>query len=267
MLKIENQKVEGPGKGVRSAEKVFVTVDITAPMYWWNEFAFSGALSGAGTLIEKNVELDEIGDDSFKFTPDHFSTDCLDNELLTCTDFETTQVLMGCVQKALECVFACFLEDGRRADDWGRVMQILPSSFNQKRTLKLSYATLAELHRSYHSSILYEWHEFCDWIKALPKFYKIVMTCYDYNDIPPYEDEVETVYESKEDADKALLQCVDDEVNGLNDGDAEGEFCANFDYQYEPHDAVVEFWEGEPTENDCSFRPVTTYDIVEFSCV
>lgn len=92
--------------------------------------------------------------------------------------------------------------------------------------------------------------------------YRIKKTCYDFRiGVPPYDELVDTVFSKRSDAEEALFEIVDDEVDELNSGDAEGEFYGRFDNAV--HDAVTEFWEGPPTENDRSFRVVTEYDIVE----
>ena len=92
--------------------------------------------------------------------------------------------------------------------------------------------------------------------------YRIKKTCYDFRlGVPPYDELVDTVFSTRSDAKEALFEIVDDEVDELNSGDAEGEFCGNFDNAV--HDAVTEFWEGASTENDRSFRVVTEYDIGE----
>lgn len=90
----------------------------------------------------------------------------------------------------------------------------------------------------------------------------IKMICYDANlKIQPYVDYVSKFFEEKEDAEAAVFQCVNDEVESLNSGDAEGEFIATF--EDESHYAVVNFWEGEDCEGNRDYRPVTIYDILE----
>ena len=92
--------------------------------------------------------------------------------------------------------------------------------------------------------------------------YKIVMTCFDADPrIRPYEDQLARYFDTRDEARDAVEKCVADELDTLNSGDTEGEFVGNF-YR-DDHEAVVEFWEGEPTEGDRDMRPVTIYDIVE----
>ncbi len=91
--------------------------------------------------------------------------------------------------------------------------------------------------------------------------YQIEMTCYDVDpSIQPYKMLRKELFSTRDEAEMALFDIADAEADELNSGDAEGEFCARFDNAI--HDAVTEFWEGPPTENDRSFRVVTEYDIV-----
>lgn len=92
--------------------------------------------------------------------------------------------------------------------------------------------------------------------------FKVMMTCFDADpSIRPYEDRIAQYFGSRDEAEQAVKKCVEDELETLNGGEAEGEFIGNF--ENERHEAVVEFWEGEPTEGDRDMRPVTIYDIVE----
>lgn len=90
---------------------------------------------------------------------------------------------------------------------------------------------------------------------------KIKKTCYDATPgVKPYVDFVLKDFADKDDAEEALFKIVNEEVEKLNQGEAEGEFIATF--EDEQHSAVVNFWEGESCETDRDYRPVTEYDIV-----
>lgn len=92
--------------------------------------------------------------------------------------------------------------------------------------------------------------------------FKVMMTCFSADpSIRPYEERIARYFSSREEAEDAVEKCVADELETLNGGEAEGEFIGNF--ESETHAAIVEFWEGEPTEGDRDMRPVTIYDIVE----
>lgn len=90
----------------------------------------------------------------------------------------------------------------------------------------------------------------------------ISMLCYGVDPkVAPYTKQVDKRFQTREEAMSALETYVENEVTLLNSGNAEGEFRGTF--VREDHDAVVEFWEGEPTEGDRDMRPVTIYDIWE----
>lgn len=91
--------------------------------------------------------------------------------------------------------------------------------------------------------------------------FKIKKTCYSATPgVNPYTDFVLKTFADRDDAEEALVQIVNKEVERLNRGEAEGEFIATF--EDEQHSAVVNFWEGESCEADRDYRPVTEYDIV-----
>lgn len=92
--------------------------------------------------------------------------------------------------------------------------------------------------------------------------FTVEKTCYDVNPrIPPYKESIGKTFPTREAAMDDIESRAEEEVAMLNSGDAEGFFRTNF--MREDHDAVVEFWEGEPTEGDRDMRPVTIYDVIE----
>lgn len=96
--------------------------------------------------------------------------------------------------------------------------------------------------------------------------FKIKKTCYSATPgVNPYTDFVLKTFADRDDAEEALVQIVNKEVERLNRGEAEGEFIATF--EDEQHSAVVNFWEGESCEADRDYRPVTEYDIWHFSAM
>ena len=62
----------------------------------------------------------------------------------------------------------CYIEDGKSKDDWRQMIQLLPSSYNQKRTVMLNYEVLANMYKSRKNHKLDEWHVLCNWIESLP---------------------------------------------------------------------------------------------------
>lgn len=142
--------------------QIFVSVDITAPLYWWKEFdTYKVATVANSTSTMHKIHAKE-------FSRDDFSTDHMDEETLAAFD-SVIAYLEKTRQKYLEN------KDKRY---WYDLIQFLPSSYNQMRTVTLNYETLTNIYyaRRYHK--LDEWHTFCDMIRALP-YAQTLITCHD----------------------------------------------------------------------------------------
>ena len=131
---------------------ITVYVDITAPLYWWKEFD----TYKVGTVANSCSTMHKIHDK--EFTLDDFSHEHLrDNEIDMLND-----VIM-----LLNANRERFLEY-KQKDYWWQMIQLLPSSYNQKRTIMFNYEVLANMYHSRKNHKLDEWHDLCDWIKTLP---------------------------------------------------------------------------------------------------
>lgn len=129
-----------------------VTVDITAPLYWWKEFD----TYKVGTVANSCSTMHKIA--AKEFTLDDFSHEHLVDLALDCL-CETI--------KTLNLYRNAFLVT-KVKDYWWQMIQILPSSYNQRRTVQLNYEVLAGIYPKRKDHKLDEWHDFCDWIKGLP---------------------------------------------------------------------------------------------------
>ena len=131
---------------------VFVSVDVTAPLYWWKEYdtykvaTVANSTSTMHKISAKPFEMDD-------FSHDHMTEG-------------TLKVMEGVVEE-LEKIRLKYLET-KSKDDWYDMIQLLPSSYNQMRTLTFNYETLISIYRSRRHHKLAEWHTFCDWIETLP---------------------------------------------------------------------------------------------------
>lgn len=133
--------------------QIIVSVDITAPLYWWKEFD----TYKVGTTANSCSTMHKIH--SKPFGREDFSCDRLTDEGL----------------KMLDTIID-FLEEERRQfitdkDDrchWHNMIQILPSSYNQMRTVTLNYENLVNIYYARRTHKLAEWHTLCDWIMTLP---------------------------------------------------------------------------------------------------
>lgn len=131
---------------------IFVSVDVTAPLYWWKEYD----TYKVGTVANSCSTMHKIH--AKPFAREDFSCDRMSETALACLD--------GVID-VLEETRKKYLETKDRAY-WDDMIQLLPSSYNQMRTCTLNYENLVNIYyaRRYHK--LPEWHEYCDWIASLP---------------------------------------------------------------------------------------------------
>ena len=136
---------------------ITVYLDITAPLYWWKEFD----TYKVGTVANSCSTMHKIH--AKEFTLEDFSTEHLYPEVREA--FENT--IIKCLNEARKTYN--FLSDtpGKK-DAWWQMIQLLPSSYNQKRTVMLNYEVLSNIYKSRRNHKLDEWHTFCDWIESLP---------------------------------------------------------------------------------------------------
>ena len=149
-----------------------VMVTITAPLYWWKEFD----TYKVGTVANSCSTMHKIADK--EFTLEDFSTEHLYSDELEFFK-EIVDRLNGCRNLYL---YSKKNESPRDVkNDWWQMIQLLPSSYNQKRTVMCNYETLTNIYKSRKDHKLDEWKTFCnDWIKNLP-----------YSDLITGEDENE----------------------------------------------------------------------------
>ncbi len=133
--------------------QVFVSVDITAPLYWWKEFD----TYKVGTVANSTSTMHKIHAKAFE--RDDFSHDRLDAGGLALLD-ATIAYLEEERQK--------FIADKEDRQPWHNMIQMLPSSYNQMRTVTLNYENLINIYYARRSHKLAEWHVLCDWILTLP---------------------------------------------------------------------------------------------------
>ena len=133
--------------------QIFVSVDITAPLYWWKEFD----TYKVGTVANSCSTMHKIH--SKEFERDDFSHDRLDEGGLRMLD-ATIEYLEAERQK--------FCADKTDRQSWHNMIQMLPSSFNQMRTVSLNYENLINIYYARKSHKLAEWHTVCEWIESLP---------------------------------------------------------------------------------------------------
>lgn len=138
---------------------IVVYVDITAPLYWWKEFD----TYKVGTVANSCSTMHTIH--KKEFTLDDFSHEHILDETFTCEVIP--MFLLEATIKCLNENRAHYLST-KDKKYWWQIIQLLPTSYNQKRTVMLNYEVLANIYKSRKDHKLDEWHEFCDWIKELP---------------------------------------------------------------------------------------------------
>jgi len=132
--------------------QVFVSVDITAPMYWWKEYD----TYKVSTVANSTSTMHKIASAPFELS--QFSCDKMD---------ESTLAVMTYIVEQLELLRLKFLET-KDKQYWYDIIQLLPSSYNQMRTCSLNYETLINIYYARKNHKLDEWHTFCDYIRTLP---------------------------------------------------------------------------------------------------
>lgn len=164
---------------------ITVYVDITAPLYWWKEFD----TYKVGTVANSCSTMHKIADKEFTledFSCEHLFDvkDMIPSDQRNKNNINKDIALAAVNVDGNDCYFTpkgfiqmtCnilnryrnrFLETKDKRY-WWQMIQLLPSSYNQRRTVMLNYEVLANMYRSRKNHKLDEWHAFCDWIKSLP---------------------------------------------------------------------------------------------------
>ena len=131
---------------------ILVTADLTAPLYWWKEYD----TYKVGTVANSCSTMHKI--QAKEFTLADFSNEHLE---------EDNQMILGLVIEQLNAARRVF-NTTQDKEEWWQMIQLLPSSYNQKRTVLLNYAVLKNIYHSRKNHKLDEWREFCRWIEGLP---------------------------------------------------------------------------------------------------
>ena len=131
---------------------VTATMDITAPLYWWKEYdtykigTVADSCSTMHKIHAKGFELDD-------FSTEHLDESALEVMSMVIAELNSNRVLFNSV---------------KNKDYWWNMIQLLPTSYNQKRTVHLNYEVLGTIYHQRRHHKLDEWHVFCDTIKTLP---------------------------------------------------------------------------------------------------
>ena len=143
---------------------ITVTADVIAPLYWWSEYD----TYKVGTVANSCSKMHTIADKDF--TMDDFSHEHL-QPFQCCVEnysYENDGVnWMSSIICRLNLLLA-FYQKTKDKNYWWQIIQLLPSSYNQRRTVQLNYEVLLKIYRSRKNHKLDEWRTFCSWIETLP---------------------------------------------------------------------------------------------------
>ena len=138
---------------------IAVYVDIKAPLYWWKEFDTYkvGTVANSCSTMHKIAEKEFTLED---FSHEHLIVAGLNSLKRTIDDLNSARE--GYLDERIK------QNPEWRKEVWWQMIQLLPSSYNQRRTVMLNYEALANIYKSRRNHKLDEWHTFCDWIEGLP---------------------------------------------------------------------------------------------------
>lgn len=137
-----------------------VWMDITAPLYWWSEYD----TYKVGTVANSCSKMHKIHAKEFTlsdFSIEHLSEDVIDKpfkDIINCLNF-----------------FRELYNQNKDKSDWWQMIQLLPSSYNQKRTVFLNFEVLLNMYHARKNHKLDEWQEFCKTVEEIPLFKKLCL--------------------------------------------------------------------------------------------
>lgn len=139
--------------------QIFVSVDFTAPLYWWKEYD----TYKVATVTNSTSTMHKIA--SKPFTLDDFSHERMNTQ---------AQEALAHTVSVLEDLRKDYLET-KDKETWYSMIQLLPSSYHQMRTCTLNYETLMNIYYARRNHKLDEWHTVCDWIASLPYAKELIL--------------------------------------------------------------------------------------------
>lgn len=156
-MKFENTEVFGTNN--KDLKFIKVSVDITAPLYWWKEFD----TYKVGTVANSTSTMHKLA--STPITMDCFEMD--DYTVRPVDDRSNTEWLWGLMTKKLEFLRTMYNETKDKRY-WKELIRLLPESWLQTRTVTMNYENLLNIYHQRKNHKLSEWHKFCEWVESLP---------------------------------------------------------------------------------------------------
>lgn len=152
---------------------ITVTADITAPLYWWKEFdtykvgTVANSCSTMHKIADKEFTLDDFSHEHLMIDAKTAGTELLDTAGIGTDILVTPKSWLNISIVILNNFRTRYLET-KDKKWWWQMIQLLPSSYNQRRTVQLNYAVLKNIYHARKGHKLDEWNQFCQWIEGLP---------------------------------------------------------------------------------------------------
>ena len=167
-LKLMKSLVKAGSDHSKFMRMINVTFDITAPLYWWKEFdtykigTVRNSCSTMHKIAEKEFTIDDF---SYEHLINMYEEEMLysENALYCCDSIDSLEQIIA----VLNAHRSNYLNT-KNKKYWWQMIQLLPSSYNQRATIQLNYAVLRNIYHSRKNHKLDEWREFCKWIETLP---------------------------------------------------------------------------------------------------
>lgn len=159
-LKLAQKLVQAGSEHAKFMRQIFVSVDITAPIFWWKEADTYkvGTVANSTSTMHK-LTAAPITKEMFEFDNEIF--------LIGLKDKDTVQKFIDDAVANCNYLRNKYLET-KDERYWRALIQLLPESYNQTRTITMSYANLRNIYFQRRNHKLKEWRKFCDWIHTLP---------------------------------------------------------------------------------------------------
>ena len=147
---------------------ITVYVDIMAPLYWWKEFdtykvgTVANSCSTMHKIAEKEFTLEDFSHEHLMMKTDGLWVNA-DGKDFMCSAWDFCQITCDVLNHYRDL----YLQT-KDKKYWWQMIQLLPSSYNQRRTVMMNYEVLANIYKSRKNHKLDEWHTFCEWIESLP---------------------------------------------------------------------------------------------------
>lgn len=172
-LKLMKQLAKAGPVHAKYRRMITVTCDITAPLYWWKEFdtykvgTVRNSCSTMHKIAAKEFTLDDFSHEHLvTFDFQHYQINDTEEEALVYLQTSALDILNVTVQ-ALNAYRDLYFKT-KDKKYWWQMIQLLPSSYNQRATVQFNYEVLAGMYYWRKDHKLDEWHTFCEWVESLP---------------------------------------------------------------------------------------------------